>query len=416
MNLDIDAIPKSVRAAVAAAEVDDIHTHLYDPAFGPLLLWGIDDLLTYHYLVAEAFRYIGSPFEGFWKLSKQAQADLIWQQLFVARSPISEACRGVITTLNRLGLDPRAGDLAKLRQWFRNWTVEAYTTRCLELAGVRSICMTNSPFDDLERPVWERPFSRDPRFKAALRIDPLLLDWPNSARHLAAAGFKVAADFSGQTFAEIRRFLEHWSARMQPEFMMVSLPPDFAFPGNSPAARLIEHAVLPFGRERDLPFALMPGVKRAVNPGLRMAGDGVGLADLSALQNLCAVFPHNKFLCTVLARENQYELCVLARKFRNLHIFGCWWFTNIPSIIEEMTAMRLELLGLSFTPQHSDARVLDQLIYKWDHSRRVIGDVLARKFTDLARSGWPLTAAEIEHAVQQLFGGAYAAFRQMPLH
>ncbi len=73
------------------------------------------------------------------------------------------------------------------------------------------------------------------------------------------------------------------------------------------------------------------------------------------------MFPDTKFIATVLARENQHELCVLARKFRNLHIFGCWWFLNNPSLIDEMTRMRLELLGLSFTPQHSDARVLDQL-------------------------------------------------------
>jgi hypothetical protein len=51
----------------------------------------------------------------------------------------------------------------------------------------------------------------------------------------------------------------------------------------------------------------------------------------------------------VLARENQHELAVLARKFRNLHIFGCWWFLNNPSLVDEVTRMRVELLGLSFT-------------------------------------------------------------------
>ena len=46
-----------VEEIVASTPVYDIHTHLYDPAFGDLLLWGIDDLLVYHYLVAESFRY-----------------------------------------------------------------------------------------------------------------------------------------------------------------------------------------------------------------------------------------------------------------------------------------------------------------------------------------------------------------------
>ena len=72
--------------------------------------------------------------------------------------------------------------------------------------------------------------------------------------------------------------------------------------------------------------------------------------------------------------------------------------------------MRLELIGLSVTPQHSDARVLDQIIYKWEHSRRIIGKVLAEKYTDLAATGWEPTNAEIQRDVQDLFGGAFETF------
>jgi hypothetical protein len=167
---------------------------------------------------------------------------------------------------------------------------------------------------------------------------------------------------------------------------------------------------LPHCREHGLALALMPGVRRLINPQLRLAGDGVGLSNLTAIQNLCAGFPENKFMATVLARENQHELCVLARKFRNLHVFGCWWFTNVPVIIEEMTRMRLELIGLSVTPQHSDARVLDQIIYKWQHSRRIIAPVLADKYAALAETGWQASRGEIERDVRDLFGGAFERF------
>ena len=171
------SLAQQVEAIVAATPIRDIHTHLYDPAFGELLLWGIDDLLTYHYLVAEAFRYLDVPYEKFWALPKTGQADLIWNALFLKNSPISEACRGVLTTLNALGLDVKKRDLPALRQWFARQKVGSYLTRCLELGGVSHICMTNSPFDDLERPVWEKGFTRDERFTAALRIDPLLVAW-----------------------------------------------------------------------------------------------------------------------------------------------------------------------------------------------------------------------------------------------
>src|SRR5213079_3363091 len=116
--------------------------------------------------------------------------------------------------------------------------------------------------------------------------------------------------------------------------------------------------------------------------------------------NLCRKFEQNKFLVTMLARENQHELAVAARKFGNLMVFGCWWFVNNPSLVEEITRMRVELLGTSFIPQHSDARVLDQLVYKWDHSRRVIGKVLTDKFVDLAIAGRAPTKAEIEKTVR----------------
>lgn len=400
-----------VEQIVMSTPAYDIHTHLYEPAFGDLLLWGIDELLVYHYLVAESFREHKLPYAKFWSMSKTEQADLVWRELFIERSPISEACRGVLTTLHAFGLDVKKRDLPAIRKWFAARDVELHLTQCMELAGVRSICMTNSPFDDAERPVWEKGFHRDERFSAALRIDPLILSWPETAPILAKWGYAVGPDpESGNTAGEIRRFLADWSRRINARYLMVSLPPDFEFPASSVSAKIIERAVLPHCREANLPFAVMPGVRRAVNPELRLAGDGSEATNLAFLRNLCAAFPGNKFLATVLARENQHELCVLARKFRNLHIFGCWWFTNIPVLINEITRMRLELLGLSFTPQHSDARVLDQLVYKWQHSRRIISQVLIEKYTDLGQTGWQTTAADVERDVKELFGGAFERF------
>src|SRR3990172_7206737 len=107
----------------------------------------------------------------------------------------------------------------------------------------------------------------------------------------------------------------------------------------------------------------------------------------------------------MLARENQHELAVAARKFGNLMIFGCWWFLNNPSLVEEITRIRVELLGTSFIPQHSDARVLDQLIYKWHHSRPIIGRVLAEKYAGLAAAGWNASEAEIRRDVKWMLEG-----------
>src|SRR5208282_791056 len=88
-------IPGIVQEVLASTLVVDIHTHLFSPAFGKLGLWGIDELLTYHYLEAEFFRSSSSTPQQYWALSKPEQADAIWRALFVENNPVSEATRGV---------------------------------------------------------------------------------------------------------------------------------------------------------------------------------------------------------------------------------------------------------------------------------------------------------------------------------
>ena len=169
----------------------------------------------------------------------------------------------------------------------------------------------------------------------------------------------------------------------------------------------MKDVVLPLCRDLDVPLALMIGARRAVNPALRMAGDASGHADLRAVENLCRDFPDNRFLVTLLSRENQHELCVYARKFRNLMPFGCWWFLNNPSIVEEITRERLEMLGTSFIPQHSDARILEQLIYKWRNTRRTMAPILANTYKALAEDGRDVTKADIQRDVTKLFRGNF---------
>jgi hypothetical protein len=253
-------------------------------------------------------------------MNKSAQADLIWRRLFCERSPLSEACRGVLTTLARLGLDPHESGLDGYRRWFAAAEPDGHVDRVMELAGIFS-------------------------------------DGDEGSTH----------------------------------------------------GVLLREVLLPLLAERGLPLAMMIGSTGAVNPGLGEAGHMVGRADIGSVTRLCADFPGNRFLVTLLSRENQYELAVLARKFRNLTIFGCWWYLNTPSLVREITRMRLELLGTGFIPQHSDARVLEQLVYKWEHSRAVIAGVLAEKYCDLAATGWPLTEKAIARDVQRLLCGNTAA-------
>jgi hypothetical protein len=406
-NIELLRRAEDVRAhtlrIVSDTPVFDMHTHLSPPAFGQLSRWGIDDLVTYHYLVAEVMRAADVRPDAFQQMPQQAQADLIWDALFVRSTPLSEATRGVVAVMSALGLDPSRPDLRQAREFFRDTNAEQQVDLVFERARVSAVVMTNDPFDPVEASMWKKGRPADARFKAALRIDPLLNDWTTARSALEAAGYSVGADVDAGAMVNARRFLDDWIARMDPYYLAVSLPDDFAWPEDSPRGQLIEHVVLPCCRDHRLPFAMMIGVRRAVNPALREAGDGVGRADVSAVHRLCRVHPDNRFLVTMLSRENQHELCVAARKFANLMPFGCWWFLNNPSIVSEITRQRLELLGPTFIPQHSDARVLEQLLYKWPHSRRDIANALADQYIKVLENGRPIAVAEIARDVKRLF-------------
>jgi hypothetical protein len=417
------SIEEHVNKAVWSQPVSDLHTHSYPPVFGAsptpggLLLWGIDELVTYHYLIAEVYRVVPAtrlPYEKFWAMSKQEQADHIWKHLFVERTPISEACRGVLTALERLGLDPNEKSLRPYRKWFAKQQPDAYIDRVMKVANVDLITMTNPVFDDHERGLWERipGAGDDPRFAAALRIDPLLRDWPGACEKLRSWGYETRPDFSGKTIDEAKRFLAFWLEKMKAVYVAMSLPPEFRYPDPSNPAgdRFIREALMPLLAERGRPWAMMMGARLRVNPGLQDGGDTGGSADVMSIVNLCRDFPQNKFMVTMLARENQHELCASARKFGNLLVFGCWWFLNNPMLVEEITRMRLELLGTTFVPQHSDARILDQLVYKWEHSRRVIAKVLVDKYVDLEKSGFAVTKKHIQSDVRLLLRDNYRRF------
>ncbi|MEA1997486.1 MAG: glucuronate isomerase [Gemmatimonadota bacterium] len=409
---DKTVLREFVFKTVRETSIFDMHTHIYTPSFGNLLLWGVNELLTYHYLVAEFFRYSDLTIAEFNSMNKNDQAALIWKTLFIDHSPVSESNRGVLTTLQRLGLDVRGRDLGALQAYFRDVGVEEHLDKVFELANVEAVVMTNDPFDESERPVWleGKGAAVDPRFKTALRIDPLLMDWERSAARLAGWGYKTSVRLDETTLREIRRFLEDWIAVMKPLYLAVSLPPSFRYPEESERGRIIEKCIVPVTREAGIPFAMMIGVNKLVNPVLGLAGDGVGKGDVSSVEALAREFPENKFLVTFLSRENQHEVCITARKFSNVMLFGCWWFMNNPSIIREITAERLELLGTSFVPQHSDARVLDQLIYKWTHSREIVFELLCEKYEDIMKTGWLLTEEEVARDVKNLFSGNIKRF------
>ncbi len=385
-----EGIRQIVETELNSAVFIDVHTHLFRPSLGRLGLWGIDELLTYHYLEAEFFRFTDMGPDSYWGLAKEQRADAIWRTLFVENLPVSEATRGVVSVLKAFDLPTDARDLREARAFFSAQKLETHIERVFALAGVSEAVMTNDPLDPVEAVLWGLRTEADTRFHAALRIDRLL-ESPGDAN-------------------DLRKFIRGWCERMKPVYMAVSLPDSFEYPDESRRSFIFREAVLPVCREFAIPLSMMIGVRRGVNPALRAAGDASGRANMQSVENLCRQFPRNRFLVSVLSRENQHELCVVARKFSNLMPFGCWWFLNNPSIVEEITRERIEMLGMSFIAQHSDARILEQLIYKWQNTRRTLAPILTNSYGLLAEAGRTVTREDVRAGIDRLFRSNFQQF------
>src|SRR3984893_9563963 len=228
-----------VEDVLTSTDFIDIHTHLFAPKFGKIGLWGIDELVTYHYLEAEFFRSSHMRPEQYWALSKREQADAIWRALFVENSPISEATRGIVAVLKAFDLPTGAPDLREARAFFQAQSIEPHIRRGLKMAGGSEVVMTNDPLDPSESPVWMNGGLKDQQFHAVLRLDRILWGWPRHWELLASQGYGVDEHASGNSVSEIRRFLADWCGRMRPLYMAVSLEDSFRFPDENITSKVL---------------------------------------------------------------------------------------------------------------------------------------------------------------------------------
>lgn len=403
------SVAAAVEKAVREVRAVDAVTTLRQPAIASLRRVGIDDLLNDTRLVAEAVRTLGMTYRRFWHLTAEKRSELLWRHLFVDHTPLSTAARGVLSCLRGLGLTPKRGDQAKIRRWFAEKRPDWLIDRIFEVAGVESVIAVADPFEDVERRRWLRGFPRDERFRMALRLDALVFDWPNASRRLAEWDYQVSLDFGGETEAEVRRFLEDWSARIDPASLSIALPAGFRFPHSGPSARLLENVVLPECERIGRPLATVVGEVADVNPGLRHAGFVRRPADLAPVERLLRHSVDHRVVLTAVAAANDEEVTAQASVFPNLHPAGVGARADAPAA-RELLCDRLALLGATFTPFVSRARVLDQLISTWESARSVVRDVLTEHYRELADSGLGVSRLDIARDADALLGGAFARF------
>ena len=392
MILSSDNISNKLLNIINSTPIFDLHTHLFPPKHEGYFLLGFKNLLNYHYLIAELLTATNIDASIFYSHNDEKKASLIWNELFEKRTPVSEACAGVLSILKELNIEIKNKSFLSICDEYDR-KIQS-DKNILKLSNVSSLVMTNNPFDLDE---WSLFYTNDwdkKIYLASLRLDDLILDYEEA--------LKKAKDQTSNQETTIVTYLEKCYSQSNPVYAAISLNLETFH-------TIFEDSfwkdILVWLENKNLPLSLMLGVKRAVNKDFGLAGDGIGNINLKELSNLCNSFPKNKFLVTCLSLNDQHELTVLARKHPNLRIFGFWWFMNQPTIIKQILKMRIDMLGFSFIPQHSDARVSDQLIYKWNHFKKILHPILLEYYQELLDKNFPISENILQRDIDNLLSG-----------
>jgi len=190
----------------------------------------------------------------------------------------------------------------------------------------------------------------------------------------------------------------------------ISLPPDFA-PGHvdeadvEPLVKKLPHALTAdesktlsswvfwtlaeFCAEFRLPFDLMIGVNRrvyqqGVSQGQDLFDQRTSLIQYAKLFN---AFPQVTFPISVLSHAANQELVSYSWIFPNVVTNGHWWYSNIPSFIENDCRSRLEAVPRNKQiGYYSDMYKLEFALPKFAMYRRVLAKVLVEDF--VIHRGW----------------------------
>lgn len=370
---------------VNSTPIFDIHTHLFPSKFKKYYNVGLIKLLNYHYLKAELFSLGNIKIKNFNNLDDNKKAKIIWNNLFLNRYPISTATQGVLRILKIYGVEDVNQKFDKILKITNENQLSEEDI--FKITNINQIVMTNNPFNSEEKKILN--LNKDSKYLPSIRIDDLFMK-PKSKNEYLNSWYLSGQEKIKKAIKEIKVIIQ----TSKPSYFSLSTENFKEFENE-----FFFKNFLSLLKETKTPMMLLIGVKRGVNKLYNDAGDGIGTMNLDHLEKILSNFPRNKFLVSCLDYRDQFKLSVLARKFQNLKIVGFWWFNNNESIIENLLKQRFELLGDNFIVQHSDARIIDQLVYKWLDFKSIYIKVMVEKYQKLLSLGYKIKATDLERKI-----------------
>jgi glucuronate isomerase len=167
----------------------------------------------------------------------------------------------------------------------------------------------------------------------------------------------------------------------------ISLPPDFQVVPDvksiSPVG--VFWALAEACRDHKLPFDLMIGVNRKVYRNGVFQGQDLFDQRTSLLNyvELFNAFPEVTFPISVLTSVQNQELVSHAWIFPNVVTSGHWWYSNIPTYIENDLRARLQAVPRNKQiGYYSDAYKLEFVLPKFNMYRRILAKTLAQEYVE----------------------------------
>ena len=264
MFLSSDNISNKLLNIINSAPIFDLHTHLFPPKHEGYFLLGFKNLLNYHYLIAELLTATNIDASTFYSYNDEKKASIIWNELFEKRTPVSEACAGVLSILKELNIEINKKSFLSICDEYDK-KIQS-DKNIFELSNVSSLVMTNNPFDLDEWSLFNTNDWDKKIYLASLRLDDLILDYDET--------LKKAKDQTSNQENTIVNYLEKCYSQSNPVYAAISLNLETF---NTILEDSMWRDILVWLESKKLPLSLMLGVKRAVNKDFGLAGDGICL-------------------------------------------------------------------------------------------------------------------------------------------
>lgn len=308
-------------------KIVDLHTHLY-PENHEKYLSGFDNLLDYHYLAGEFYKskfMLKDDILSFREKSIEERNEEIWDSLFLNKlnEQLSFSCLGVNKVLKVLtGRYCGGYSYSRIKNIYPNISFQSI----LDMTNISNVIAT---YDYLEE------YQEDDLVLPSIRFNSFydILNMKSNEYREDAVYYSFSCDSD-----ELDSLTIHPT-----EFNSWNL----------------------FDNMKQ-PFWIMLGVKRGYVKYLGDGGDGIGKCEIEKLIKFANQYPNLRIPFSILDPSKIKEAIIASKIIPNLYFMGHWWFNSMPTQMKKINKFADELLGAeNWLSYYSDARVAEQLIYKW---------------------------------------------------